>query len=83
MNEKANIGLSTGDKVVATKRLSWTIGEFDEHPLVVEPGDVGTLEELIDTEHGRQVYIAWEKDTSPHLRKCLSERLARSLERTS
>jgi hypothetical protein len=39
--------LAEGDRVVATGTHQWTLDEFEEYSLIVEPGDEAIVSELM------------------------------------
>lgn len=57
------------DLVEATRRISWTLGEFDDYPLVVDPKDRGQVTQIED--HRGAVYVRWNNDPFPKRRKCV------------
>jgi len=71
--------LQSGNRVEATKLHSWTVEEFDDYPLIVEPGDQGSVDEILDEE--KSVYVTWDKDEFPHKKKSLSFQEALTLKK--
>lgn len=72
--------LGPGDRVEATKFHSWTVEQFDDYPLIVKPGDQGQIDEVLSDEEC--VYITWDKDGFPHMRKSVSFTEALTLRKT-
>ncbi|HEY4475722.1 MAG TPA: hypothetical protein VJB92_03310 [Candidatus Paceibacterota bacterium] len=58
-----------GQRIKAIKQLTWTIGEFEDFPLIVEPGDQGIVVGIDYS--NRNIDIEWDKDEQKHLRKCV------------
>ncbi len=79
MTSERRPSLEPGDEVEATKLLSWTVEQFDDYPLIVEPGDRGVIDEIVDEEE--YVYVTWENDKFSHMRKSMSFREALALKK--
>lgn len=79
MTSEQRPALQLGNRVESTKLHSWTIEEFDDYPLIVESGDRGLVNEILDEE--KKVYITWDKDAFRNMRKSLSFREASTLKR--
>ncbi|HUS60293.1 MAG TPA: hypothetical protein VMX76_02845 [Nevskiaceae bacterium] len=71
--------LQPKDRVEATKLHSWTVEQFDDYPLIIEPGNQGVVDEILDEEEC--VYITWDKDKFSHMRKSLSFQEALTLKK--
>jgi len=60
----------TGDRLMALRRISWTLDEFDDYPLIVESGDWATV---ISVKHSQgRIIVEWDKDEFKHLPKLLN-----------
>lgn len=59
-----------GQQIMALRQLSWTLGKFDDYPLVVVSGDKGTIKSLKDEQ--KKVLVEWDKDEFKNLEKALS-----------
>jgi hypothetical protein len=57
-----------GDRVEACMDLTWTLDEFEDSPLVLKKGAIGTLIEI----RGHFAYVEWDEDQNKQFRKCLS-----------
>ncbi len=61
---------SMGDIVKAKSLYSWTLHEFDDFPLVVNPGDIGVI---VDIDHRKNIIcVEWEKDAFKKIKKTIS-----------
>jgi len=60
--------IKSGQRVMALRTLSWTLGRFDDYPLVINSGDEGTIKNL----EGSQVLIEWDKDEFKSMAKALN-----------
>jgi hypothetical protein len=54
---------------MALRTLSWTIGKFDDYPLIVMPGDKGTIK---STEEATNIIVEWDKDEFKNLNKAVN-----------
>lgn len=79
MTSEQRPALQPGNRVEATKLHSWTVEEFDDFPLIVEPGDQGLVDEISDEE--KSVRTTWDKDEFPQKKKSLSFGEALTLKR--
>lgn len=79
MTSEQRPALQLGNRVEATKLHSWTVEEFDDYPLIVEPGDQGLVSEILDEEES--VHITWDKDEFPQKKKSLSFQEALTLKK--
>jgi len=62
--------IQTGNRLMALHRISWTLYEFDDYPLVVESGDLATI---ISVERSQgEIIVEWDKDEFKHLPKSLN-----------
>lgn len=71
--------INEGERVEATRSFSWTLYEFDDFPLFVEPGDKGTVKKVNTKE--KTVSLFWDKDEFPQIEKGLTFEEARSLKK--
>lgn len=58
-----------GERVEATRTISWTIDEFQDYPLVVQLGDRGIVTEV--NHRTKHIWVKWDDDKFKHMRKCL------------
>lgn len=56
-----------GDRVRARYTLSWTLNHYEDYPLVVEKGELGTITRIVEN----LVYIEWDNDMYKKMLKCL------------
>lgn len=62
--------IQIGNRLMALHRISWTLYEFDDYPLVVESGDLATV---ISVERSQgKIIVEWDKDEFKHLPKSLN-----------
>lgn len=54
--------------------ITWTIGNFEDYPLIVRVGDKATIM-AIDLEN-EQIELKWDHDEHPKIKKCLAFREA-------
>jgi DNA primase catalytic subunit len=50
--------------------VSWTVGEFQDYPLVVQSGNRGTIVEVDESQ--RRVCVEWDDDEFKRMKKYLS-----------
>lgn len=79
MTSEQRPALQPGNRIEATKLHSWTVEEFDDYSLIVEPGDQGLVGEILDEEES--VHVTWDKDEFPQKKKSLSFREALTLKK--
>lgn len=58
-----------GRKIEATKLISYTLDEFEDNPLVLQPGDQGTVT-LVNPEKNA-IEVEWNNDPNKHLKKAI------------
>jgi len=62
--------IQIGNRLMALRRISWTLYEFDDYPLVIESGDLATV---ISVERSQgKIIVEWDKDEFKHLPKSLN-----------
>ena len=57
-----------GDRVEACTLMSWTVNEHEDCPLVVQPGDLGTISQVT----AEALHIYWDKDAAQHIPRCIN-----------
>ena len=62
--------IKKGDRLMALRRISWTVEEFDDYPLVVESGDTATVTFVQDGEG--KIGVQFDKDEYPEISKSLN-----------
>ena len=55
---------------MALRCLSWTIGKFDDYPLIIKSGNLATITS-VNYKEGR-VIVEWDKDEFKYLSKTLN-----------
>ena len=68
--KESELSFGVGEKVQSTKLFSWTVDEFEDFPLVVEPGQTGIVKEILDKH--KIIYVAWDNDEYPERIKSLT-----------
>lgn len=56
-----------GQRVEATQLISYTVEEFDDYPLVLQPGERGTIAKYDPKE--KRTWIDWDNDQFKHMAK--------------
>jgi len=60
---------SEGDRVINIEAMEWTLDEFEDQPLIILPGDKGTIIKIDFETHS--IEILWDKDTTPKMKKTI------------
>ncbi len=58
-----------GSRIQATAVIPYTLYEFEEHPLVVQPGDQGKVVS-VDVKRG-VMYLEWDNDPRKDIKKVI------------
>jgi len=62
--------LAVGQRLMAINRISWTVDEFEDYPLIIESGDEGVVK-IIYKDDG-VIQVEWDKDSFKRRPKTLN-----------
>jgi hypothetical protein len=57
-----------GDRIEACQLISWTLDEYEDHPLIVQQGDRGLICQITN----EVIYIDWDKDQFKRIPRCIN-----------
>lgn len=61
---------NVGARIEATRMISYTLDEFEDNPLVLQPGDQGTIVS-VDAKKGI-ADVEWDSDSRKDIKKAVS-----------